>query len=165
MSAGCPSVVRKYENQDIILRKLTPYDRAELLRREKARQRASLLQSLRDVQAEKGESITTLRDFDSQMLGSSDFLNLFDSLAGKADVFDLVLSEMTMAGPGVPSWTYQDDINLHRAYIASLDMGESTILAAELCGVTLGGEPEEAEPDTYGNDPNPTKGEALIPPT
>ncbi len=94
-----------------------------------------MLADLKDVGADKGESIASLRQFDAQMFDSSDFLKLFDSVAGKADVFDLALTELAMTGPGVPAWAYRENINSLRAYIASLDMGESTILAAELCGV------------------------------
>ncbi len=159
MALGEPFVERIGEQEaQYLYRKLTVYDRAEVIRRDRLRQRAALLQDLKDAGADKREMIETLRDFDREKSVSGDFLTLFDSLEGKADIFDLSVCDIAYTS-GAATWARKANADDLMAFLTAMPLGEQTELAAELCGVTLGGaEPEPAD-EAYGDEPpNPPKG-------
>jgi hypothetical protein len=119
-------------------RKLTPWDRQAILKKLKQQRRAALLQDLRDVQADKGEMLAELRDFDEKPLEEFDFIRHFDTPDGKVDVFEAALSEYEEA---------------RRAAIRGgmvLSSHDTVKLAAKLCNIQLADSPANTE----GDDPN-----------
>jgi hypothetical protein len=157
MAVGDPHVERTADNKTFRFRKLSPYCRAELLKREKVRQRESLMQDMRDVGADKGEMIATLRDFAAETAGTADFYKLFDSEQGKADIFDLSLSDVTIEN-GRRSWKPRDDFGEAINFVTSLDSAELVRLAAEIANVMLASSEEVADDaygDSTGDDPSP----------
>lgn len=140
-------------------RKLTPYDRAELLRRERSRQRAVAIQNLRDSGADKDEMFASLRDFEAKPATAEDFIDLFNSVIGKAEIIDLSLMELSMAGPGQPAWKYREDAEAARDFANAMPGGDLVELAAGLCNISL--EPADEKVEVYGegSDPNPPTGE------
>lgn len=164
MPVGEGFVVREHEGKSYRFRKLSQYDRREILAREKSRRRASLLQSLRDAGADKGEMVYELREFDKQQFGDDEYLDLLFGTAGQCDIFEHATSDITLGRPGQPEWKQRGDASEALGYVGTLKMGEQLALAAELSNVELKAASSqdgagEGEPDTYDppGESNPTQ--------
>lgn len=164
MPIGVPYIERETaDGVKLKFRKLHPFCQAEVLRREKARQRAVLLQDAKDTGLDKVDTINALRDFGKEIPQARDFGELFDSPAGKADIYDLAGCDLVMESTGIPKWTRRADAAENDNYICSISHVDATTLAAEICRVTLGVDSDDNAPvdDTYGDGgENPTRGTA-----
>ena len=63
------------------------------------------------AQVEKGELIGELRAFDEERrkLGPQLFIHIFDLPDGKADIFDLAVSDFVLPPTGQPQWSRRAD--------------------------------------------------------
>jgi hypothetical protein len=166
MSVGKPFIERPLEDGSVLkFRKLTPYDRAEVIERDRSRRRKKLLANLKDAGADKGEIVASLNEFEKdederQKKNLGLFIDIFNTPAGKADVIDLALSVLTMKRPGEQTWEYLGESAKLREHVDSLGSTDALVLAAEIASLKLG-EPEEVDDDPAdeGNpDPNSQTG-------
>jgi hypothetical protein len=153
MPVGEPVVTREHGDAKITLRKLTPYDRSEVVRRDAVRERNRLKADLKDVGADAAAVIATLRDFDADRRANANiFISVFDTPDGKVDIFTIAATAFSMTPQG-PAWDLPD-LTPVLNYLATLSPGEQTLLAAELSGIALESPNEnESEADAYGDPP------------
>ncbi len=163
MALGERFVTRQQGETELKFRKLEPYDRAEILRRDKSRRRDELRAEMKAGGADLPTVIATMREFNAEKPGRMDFIDLFNSDEGKADIFDLAVCDISFATPGVPSWARSADAENLSAAITAMDYKDQNELAAELCGVALSAEPVEEDDSYEDDDPNLT-GETATPP-
>jgi hypothetical protein len=142
MSVGERTITRPIGGKDYQFKKLTPYDRVEILRKLKAQKRESLLADLKAVGAEKEEMLGELRALDEVQYGEREFIGYVNSLDGR-----LAIIERSMVCGESERQEIRDAM--------SDPAFDPLILAAELCNLSLTA-PDEA----YGEDsPNPPTAE------
>jgi hypothetical protein len=123
-------------------RKLSPFDQKEVVRRDVTRRREQLKRDLLDFSADKSEAIDTLREFDHENRAADTFVDAFNTVDGKADVFDLSVSDMTLPKPGCPEWKAMGNAAEMIGHVSSLAGVDKLTLACELCALTVGREPD-----------------------
>lgn len=154
-----PHVEREHDGKLVRFRKMTPYDRSEVVRKYslvRAADRAALKRDLADASAPKEEMIATLQDFDSRTKSMTAFNDAIDTPDGRKDLFDLSLCSMTLAGPSNPKWELTPDHAAAVEYLGTLSSETSADLAAELCNLPPIKRDAPAEDDEQEADANPT---------
>jgi hypothetical protein len=124
-------------SEEVRLRKLTVYDRRNILKGLRGEQRKLKIETLKDVGADKAEMLGELEAFDEKPLEDFDFLRHFDTPDGKADVFDAALDE------------YSEAEQKRLRGKLTLSLTETTRLAARLCNIPL-----QSAAESEGGDPN-----------
>lgn len=152
MPAGDPYVTHEVDGKQYRFRKMTVYDRRELVRRDRAPRRQVLKQDMLDVGTDKDTIVQTLQEFDAAGQLPSALYEAFDSVDGKVNVFELATSTLKLDN-GLPVWERRPDAQACIDYIASLDALGQQNVSFELCGlrpVERGGDEEDAENPTAG---------------
>jgi hypothetical protein len=149
------TVKRTIGGESVSFLKLTPYDRAAILRDLKKRDRDNMLADLKAVGADKGEMLAELRDMDARVYGEPEFIGLVNTADGQVAVLDIAMRDIDPAKRET----------LRRNMVMS---GSETLrLVAELCNLEVGGRAEgddpnplspakDTTPDTYQTPTNPT---------
>lgn len=149
-NAGIRFVEREIGGRIVRFRKLTTYDRADILRQVKRQKRQSLLEDLKAPGADKSEMLGELRAFDEQAFGENEFVAFVNTLDGQTVVLDKASDELSE----------EERQRLRRELLIA--PGEALALAAELCNLVVGTASDNADPkapdtSTYGEGTaNPT---------
>jgi len=147
MPVGERHIERKVGGNDVQFRKLTAYDRRDLLCGLKKQKRASLLDDLKAAGADKSEILGELRAFDDEKFGETQFVEYVNTLDGQTAVFDRSLDEQSD----------EQRASIRKELI--LSQSESLQLAAEICNLMVDTAPDDAasgpEGATYGDGGEP----------
>jgi len=125
MSVGERYAIRAIAGEEVKFHKLTPYDRAEILRTLKKQRRAEMLEDLKTAGASPDQTYGELRQFDAKPYGHGEFLDYVDTSEGRLDVLKMALRA---------SLNGSTEEKLRQF---TPTMQEELELVAELCGIQL----------------------------